>query len=168
MVRMVELTYSERTGVFVVSGITQDEANELGAYLLEKSHPSGDLVPTGVTGTYDPETGRLRILCPGSVSEEVRRNLGLCFPAVGVNSSKGDDVVHGQFGMQLNPETYSGDDVKIKVEVEGDGRTVKKINGKSASSELFKVLNWKESSMRKVEKFYSQAFYYPFCFFKLN
>ena len=56
--------------------------------------------------------------------------------------------------------------IKIKVEVEGDGRTVKKINGKSASSELFKVLNWKESSMRKVEKFYSQAFYYPFCYHK--
>jgi len=56
--------------------------------------------------------------------------------------------------------------IKIKVEVEGDGRTVKKINGKSASSELFKVLNWKEISIRKVEKFYSQAFYYPFCYHK--
>lgn len=112
MVKMVELRYSEGIEELVVSGITIDKAKRLGEYLLEELYPSEDSFSTGVTGTYDPETGRLRILCPGSVSEEVRRNLGLCFPAVGVNSSKGDDVVHGQFGMQLNPETYSGDDVK--------------------------------------------------------
>ncbi len=114
MVRMVELTYSERTGVFVVSGITQDEANELGAYLLEKSHPSGDLVPTGVTGTYDPETGRLRILCPDSdsTSDEIYANLVSCFPGVGVDMSKGDIIAYSQFDMYLNPNVHSGDDVK--------------------------------------------------------
>jgi len=56
--------------------------------------------------------------------------------------------------------------VKIKVTVEKDGRTVTHINGKPATQELFRILNWGKSSVREVEKFYSQAFYYPFCYKK--
>lgn len=56
--------------------------------------------------------------------------------------------------------------VKIKVEAEPDKRVIKKINNKPATQELFNLLNWGRDNLRKVEKFYSQAFYYPFCYKK--
>ncbi len=111
---MVEVRYIEEKKELVVSGITRDDAEGLGAYLFEKLHPSGDLVPTGVTGTYDPETGRLRILCPDSdsTSDEIYANLVSCFSGVGVDMSKGDIIAYSQFDMYLNPNVHSGDDVK--------------------------------------------------------
>ncbi len=56
--------------------------------------------------------------------------------------------------------------VKIKVKREKDNRTVTKIDDKIATPELFRILNWKEGNVKEVEKFYSQAFYYPFCYKK--
>ena len=57
---------------------------------------------------------------------------------------------------------------KIKISIEKDGRTVTKINDKSATSELCRILNWNKNDIKEMEKFYSQAFYYPFCYHKKN
>jgi|WetSurMetagenome_2_1015567.scaffolds.fasta_scaffold09940_6 hypothetical protein len=57
-------------------------------------------------------------------------------------------------------------DRKINISVAKDRRTVTKINGKKATQELCKILNWNQNNIKEVEKFYSQAFYYPFCYHK--
>ena len=111
---MVELIYDEKTEKLEIVGITRGDAESIGTDLFNRLYPSGDSVPTGVTGTYDPETGQLRILCPGSDStfDEVYANLVSCFPGVGVDTSKGDGPVRSQFYLHLNPSARSGDDVK--------------------------------------------------------
>jgi hypothetical protein len=55
---------------------------------------------------------------------------------------------------------------KINITVAKDKRTVTKINGQKATKELYKILNWDQNNIKQVEKFYSQAFYYPFCYHK--
>jgi hypothetical protein len=55
---------------------------------------------------------------------------------------------------------------KIKISLAKDKRTVTKINGQKATQELCKILNWHQNNIKEVEKFYSQAFYYPFCYHK--
>ena len=55
---------------------------------------------------------------------------------------------------------------KIKISLAKDRRTVKEINGKKATQELCRILNWNQNDIKEVEKFYSQAFYYPFCYLK--
>lgn len=57
-------------------------------------------------------------------------------------------------------------DKKINITLEKDKRTVKKINGIKATKELYKILNWNQNNVKEVEKFYTQAFYYPFCYHK--
>lgn len=55
---------------------------------------------------------------------------------------------------------------KINISLEKDKRAVTKINGEKATGELYKILNWNQNNVKEVEKFYSQAFYYPFCYHK--
>lgn len=55
---------------------------------------------------------------------------------------------------------------KINISIKKDKRTVTKINGEKATEELYKILNWNQNDVKEVEKFYSQAFYYPFCYHK--
>ncbi len=111
---MVELRYIKETGVLEVSCGTRKRAEEVGAYLFEKLCPSGDSAPTGVTGTYDSETGQLLIFSLGSdsMSDEVYANLVSCFSGVGVDMSKGDRLAHTQFDMRLDRNVYSGNEIK--------------------------------------------------------
>jgi hypothetical protein len=54
----------------------------------------------------------------------------------------------------------------ITFSVKKDRRLVTKINGKEATTELCRLLGWDKKNIREVERFYSQAFYYPFCYHK--
>ncbi len=68
---------------------------------------------------------------------------------------------------QLKPEFLSTSalvprGIKVNVSTKKDRRTVTRINGKEATQELYRLLGWDEKSVREVEKFYTQAFYYPF------
>jgi len=109
MVELVELRYDEKKKELVISGIGRDDAERVGSDLSERYGASGDSVPTGVTGTYDPETGQLLIFSPGSdsTSDEVLTNLNQYFPGVGVRASRGDRLAHSQFYMHLDPNVYS-------------------------------------------------------------
>ncbi|RLF42063.1 MAG: hypothetical protein DRN18_02875, partial [Thermoplasmata archaeon] len=68
---------------------------------------------------------------------------------------------------QLKPSFFSTSalvprGIKVKISTKKDRRTVVRINDKEATPELYRLLGWDEKSVREVEKFYTQAFYYPF------
>ena len=54
----------------------------------------------------------------------------------------------------------------VVVDLNPDGRVVKKINGKTAVEALYDIVGIDQENLRMVDRFYSQSFYYPFGYYK--